>query len=80
MCWRLELRASHMHAPFPSLNHICCPRSRFEGDLEACEGLSGSDSLTGLLWAVVMLGTAVAVNRHVGAVQMAGLGHTVTAE
>lgn len=70
----------HTCMPHSPLNHICCPRSRLDGDLEASEDLFGSDSLTGPLWAAVMPGTAVAVNRHVGAVQMAGLGHTVTAE
>lgn len=80
MCWRIELRASHLYATLPLLNHFWRPRSRFEGDLEACESLSGSGSLTERLWAVMMLGTAVAASRHVGTVQRAGLGHTVTAE
>lgn len=55
-------------------------RSRFEGHLEASDGLFGCDSLTGLLQAMVMQGTVVAVNSHVGAMQMAGPGHTETAE
>lgn len=80
MCWRVELRASHLYATLPPLNHLPCPRSRVEGDLEACESLSGSGSLTGHLWAVMMLETAVAASRHAGTVQRAGLGHTVTAE